>query len=94
MKYLLMAYGDRKKMEALSKAEFEALVVQCGIRWSWPTRRRLYATGPRIWRLATGIAGSLHHPCQAVGLRRREGGPSKRSTSSTTSWIASQYRSI
>lgn len=29
MKYLLLAYGDRKKMEALSKAEFEALVAQC-----------------------------------------------------------------
>ena len=31
MKYLLMAYGDRKKMEALSKAEFEALVAKCRV---------------------------------------------------------------
>jgi hypothetical protein len=31
MKYLLMAYGDRKKTEALSKAEFEALVAKCRV---------------------------------------------------------------
>ena len=31
MKYLLMAYGDRKKMETLSKTEFEALVAQCRV---------------------------------------------------------------
>lgn len=31
MKYLLLAYGDRKKMETLSKAEFEALVAQCRV---------------------------------------------------------------
>lgn len=30
MKYLCLAYGDQKKMEALSKAEFEALVAKCG----------------------------------------------------------------
>jgi hypothetical protein len=30
MKYLLLAYGNRKKNEALSKAEFEALVAKCG----------------------------------------------------------------
>ena len=29
MKYLCLAYGDQKKMEALSKAEFEALVAKC-----------------------------------------------------------------
>jgi hypothetical protein len=31
MKFLLLAYGDRKKMEALSKAEFEALVAKCRV---------------------------------------------------------------
>jgi hypothetical protein len=30
MKYLCLAYGDQKKMDALSKAEFEALVAKCG----------------------------------------------------------------
>jgi len=30
MKYLCLAYGDQSKMEALSKAEFEALVAKCG----------------------------------------------------------------
>lgn len=30
MKYLCLAYGDQKKMEALSKAEFEDLVSKCG----------------------------------------------------------------
>ena len=30
MKYLCLAYGDQKKMETLSKAEFEALVAKCG----------------------------------------------------------------
>ncbi len=30
MKYLCLAYGDQKKMEALSKAEFDALVAECG----------------------------------------------------------------
>ena len=29
MKYLCLAYGDQKKMEALTKAEFEALVAKC-----------------------------------------------------------------
>ena len=29
MKYLCLAYGDRKKMEALSKPEFDALVGEC-----------------------------------------------------------------
>ena len=29
MKYLCLAYGDPKKMEALSKSEFEALVAKC-----------------------------------------------------------------
>ena len=31
MKYLCLAYGDQKKMEALTKAEFEALVAQCRV---------------------------------------------------------------
>lgn len=31
MKYLCMAYGDRKKMEVLTKAEFDALVAQCQV---------------------------------------------------------------
>ncbi|MEW6267910.1 MAG: YciI family protein [Thermodesulfobacteriota bacterium] len=31
MKYLLLAYGDRKRREALSKAEFEALVAECRV---------------------------------------------------------------
>lgn len=31
MKYLCLAYGDQKKMEALSKAEFEDLKAQCGV---------------------------------------------------------------
>jgi hypothetical protein len=31
MKYLCLAYGDRKKMEALSKEEFEALVARCRV---------------------------------------------------------------
>lgn len=31
MRYLLLAYGDRKKMEGLSKAEFDALVAQCRV---------------------------------------------------------------
>ena len=30
MKYLCLAYGDQSKMEALSTAEFEALVAKCG----------------------------------------------------------------
>jgi hypothetical protein len=30
MKYLCLAYGDQSKMEALTKAEFEALVAKCG----------------------------------------------------------------
>ena len=30
MKYLCLAYGDRKKMGALTKAEFEALKQKCG----------------------------------------------------------------
>jgi len=29
MKYLCLAYGDQKKMEALTKAQFEALVAKC-----------------------------------------------------------------
>jgi hypothetical protein len=29
MKYLCLAYGDQKQMEALSKDEFEALVAKC-----------------------------------------------------------------
>ena len=29
MKYLCLAYGNQEKMEALSKAEFEALVTRC-----------------------------------------------------------------
>lgn len=29
MKFLLLAYGERKKMEALSTAEFDALVARC-----------------------------------------------------------------
>ena len=29
MRYLCLAYGDQKKMEALSKGEFEALVAKC-----------------------------------------------------------------
>jgi hypothetical protein len=29
MKYLCLAYGDPQKMEALTKAEFEALVARC-----------------------------------------------------------------
>jgi hypothetical protein len=29
MQYLCLAYGDRKKMEGLSKAQFEALVARC-----------------------------------------------------------------
>lgn len=29
MKYLCLAYGDRAKMETLTPAEFEALVVRC-----------------------------------------------------------------
>jgi hypothetical protein len=31
MKYLCLAYGDREKMEALSKDEFEALVAKCRV---------------------------------------------------------------
>lgn len=31
MKYLCLAYGDRKKMETLTKAEFEALVAKCKV---------------------------------------------------------------
>ena len=31
MKYLCLAYGDQKKMAALSKAEFEALVAKCRV---------------------------------------------------------------
>ncbi|TAH37909.1 MAG: hypothetical protein EYC70_06910 [Planctomycetota bacterium] len=31
MKYLCLAYGDQKKMEALSKSEFEALVAMCRV---------------------------------------------------------------
>ena len=31
MKYLLLAYGDRKKVEALSKEEFEAIVARCRV---------------------------------------------------------------
>lgn len=29
MKYLCLAYGDQKKMEALTKPEFEALAAEC-----------------------------------------------------------------
>jgi len=29
MQYLCLAYGDQSKMEALSPAEFEALVARC-----------------------------------------------------------------
>lgn len=31
MKFVMLAYGDRTKMEALTKAEFEALVAQCRV---------------------------------------------------------------
>ncbi len=31
MKYLCLAYGDRTRMETLSKREFEALVEQCKV---------------------------------------------------------------
>jgi len=31
MKYLCLAYGDQKKMAALTKAEFEALVAKCRV---------------------------------------------------------------
>ena len=31
MKYLCLAYGDPKKMEALSKSEFDALVGECQV---------------------------------------------------------------
>jgi len=40
MKYLCLAYGDQTKMEALSKAEFEALVAKCG-----PMDEELRSTG-------------------------------------------------
>ena len=29
MKYLVLAYGDQRKMEALTKGEFEDLVARC-----------------------------------------------------------------
>ena len=29
MRYLVLAYGDQKKMEALTKEQFEALVAKC-----------------------------------------------------------------
>ena len=29
MKYLCLAYGDQQKMEALTKAQFDALVAKC-----------------------------------------------------------------
>lgn len=31
MRYLCLAYGDRRKMEALSKEQFEALVAKCRV---------------------------------------------------------------
>ena len=31
MKYLCLAYGDQRKMEALTKDQFEALVAQCRV---------------------------------------------------------------
>jgi hypothetical protein len=31
MRYLLLAYGDRKRMQALSRAEFDALVARCRV---------------------------------------------------------------
>ena len=31
MRYLVLAYGDRKKMESLSKEQFEALVARCQV---------------------------------------------------------------
>jgi len=32
MKYLCLAFGDQKKMEALTKGQFEDLVSQCRVR--------------------------------------------------------------
>ena len=31
MKYLCLAYGDQKRMEALTEAEFQALVARCRV---------------------------------------------------------------
>lgn len=43
MKYLCLLYGDRKKMEALTKPEFEALVAQCA-----PLDAELKKTGKMV----------------------------------------------
>ena len=43
MKFVCLAYGDRKKMEALSKAEFEAMLVKCA-----EYDAKLHATGKLV----------------------------------------------
>ena len=43
MKFVCLAYGDRKKMEALTKEQFEAMVARCKIHDA-----QLHATGKLV----------------------------------------------
>jgi len=54
MKYLCLAYGDQKKMEALTKAEFEALVAKCQIHDDEMKRTGQYLTAYSLeWATTT-----------------------------------------
>ena len=55
MKYLCLAYGDQKKMEALSKAEFEALKAQCQVHDEELKKSGHYVSGESLEWAAMAI---------------------------------------
>jgi hypothetical protein len=60
MKYLCLAYGVQEQMEALSKAEFEALVAKCQVHDEELKKSGHYVSGHSLeWT--------------AVSIRRRNG---------------------
>jgi hypothetical protein len=64
MKYLCLAYYDVEKMDALPKAELDAIVNRCAVYDA-----DLRASGQLL------LHGSLGLPQAAPGVRPREGGP-------------------
>jgi hypothetical protein len=55
MKYLCLAYGERTKMEALSKEEFEALVARCRVHDEELRRSGHYVSGNSLEWAAVSI---------------------------------------
>ncbi len=54
MKFLCLAYGDRSRMESLTKAEFEALVAKCRVHDEELKRSGHYLSAESLeWTVAT-----------------------------------------